>query len=83
MLVPFALARVSSSRRLRWRTSLGASFLEIAGSAEIQPCAPMFFSGSLVSGRSSENLCYPLPSWDIFRFMVKLEAENVVEAESL
>jgi hypothetical protein len=40
------------------------------------------FSNRLVSGGSGAILFYLLPSWDMFRSMVKSETENVVEAES-
>jgi hypothetical protein len=32
-------------------------------------------------GGSGAKLCYLLPPWDIICFVVKLEAENVMEAE--
>jgi hypothetical protein len=54
------LAGVSSSGRLRWQTPLSEYCLEIAGSGGIRSCAPMFFSGRLVSEgawRSSVVCC--------------------------
>jgi hypothetical protein len=43
MLVPINLAKVLCYKRLRRRTPLGASCLEIAGSDGIRSCAPMFY----------------------------------------
>jgi hypothetical protein len=60
MSVSIYLAGVSCFGRLRQRTLLSASCLEIAGSDEIRSGAPMFLSGRLVSKgvlRSSTG-CY-------------------------
>jgi hypothetical protein len=58
-------------RRLRHRTPLGVSCLDIAGSDEICLRAPMFLSDRLVSERVVK-LCWMLPSCNtISRSMVK------------
>ena len=78
ILVILDLAGVSSSGRLHWQTPLGASC------QEIRSCVPMFFSDRLVSGGSGAKHCYLLQSWETsFCFMVKSDAENGMDAESL
>jgi hypothetical protein len=54
MLVLIHLAGVSSSGKLHRRTPLGALCMEIAGSDEIQSCAPIF-SDRLISGGSGRE----------------------------
>jgi hypothetical protein len=58
------LAEVLSSRRLRWRTPLGASCLEFAGTDGIQSCAPTCFFCPFGIRGSVEKLCFLLPSCD-------------------
>jgi hypothetical protein len=59
-------------------TPFGTSYCEIVGSDEIRSCAPRFFPTIWFQ----EGACYLLPSCDMFHSMMKLEAENVMEARS-
>jgi hypothetical protein len=83
MLVLLILARVSGSRRLRQRTFLGDSCLEIAGSDGIRSCAWCTHVFSRPFGFTREQR-EALLSVAITRqrSMMKSEAENVMESET-
>jgi hypothetical protein len=67
---------MSSSGRLRRRTPLGASCLEIAGSDGIRSGAPMFFLTVWFQRERDEALLSVAIMGHVLRSMVKLEAEN-------
>jgi hypothetical protein len=71
------LARVSSFRRLRHRTPLGTSGLEIAKSDGIWSSTPIFFLTVLFQRERDEALFI---MGLILRFMVKSEEEKDMEA---
>jgi hypothetical protein len=83
MLVLLDMAEVSSFGRLRQRTPLGASCLEIAGLYGIRSYAPIFFLTVYFQRERGEALLPVIIMGRILRFMVKLEVQNDKAAEFL
>lgn len=81
MPIFIVLAGVSSFGRLRRRTPLGDSCLEIAGSDGIRSCATVFFLTIWFQRERCEALQSVAIVGHVFSSMVKSVAENGMEAE--